>query len=788
MVKSLNKKLFRDLFKLKGQVITIALVVCSGISVLISSFSTYQSLSQAQQTFYSDYHFAHVFATLKRAPVSMHKRIGEIPGVSQVETRIVEDVTLDLPWLQEPAIGRFISIPDARPSHLNQLFLRKGRFLEAGKANEILVNEGFAEAHSIKPGDHIYALLNGHRQLLRIVGIVLSPEYVYAIRGEDLLPDNKHFGVFWMNHKALSAAFGMQEGFNDISLTLAPNASEQLVRNKLEQLFLDYGLSITYPRKEQVSDRFVTNEIKQQKIIASVIPPIFLIVASFLLNLVTGRLVQNQREQIALLKALGYTNTSIILYYAKLVLVIVFCGAILGISLGAWFGQLMTQLYAEYFRFPIFNYSFSIQAAIIGVLVSLFSAGSGALRSIHQVVNLAPAVAMRPPAPPIYRTLRLEQIGFISRYSASAKMFYRHTFRHLLRTVITSVGIALAMSIVILGLFWQDAINYLIKTQFLMSQKNDATVSFTQQVQDNVLIELRHTKGVLNSEGYRLSPALLSHQNYSEQTALYGIPSDAKLKIILDDHLNPISIPEHALVLSQGLAERLHARLGDWIHINMLEGNRAKTRLEVQGIVNDYVGMFAYTNIRLMNRIQNEDHLINRAGISIDPQYMNQLYKEIKQIPKVSSITFNNSIVQTFKETFAKHILVFTSILTGFALVIAIAVVYNNAIIILAERSWELSTLRVLGFTEQEVSKILFYTIILEVLLAIPMGILFGYWISWSILELMQTDWFKIPFIIEAKTYAISIIVVVVSSIISMLIIKKRVQQLNLTAVLKVGD
>ncbi|WP_133141325.1 ABC transporter permease [Legionella moravica] len=788
MVKSLNKKLFRDLFKLKGQVITIALVVCSGISVLISSFSTYQSLSQAQQTFYSDYHFGHVFASLKRAPVSMQKRIEEIPGVSQVETRIVEDVTLDLPWLQEPAIGRFISIPDARPSHLNQLFLRKGRFLEAGKTNEILVNEGFAEAHSIKPGDHIYALLNGHRQLLRIVGIVLSPEYVYAIRGEDLLPDNKHFGVFWMNHKALSAAFGMQEGFNDISLTLAPNASEQLVRNKLEQLFLDYGLSITYPRKEQVSDRFVTNEIKQQKIIASVIPPIFLIVASFLLNLVTGRLVQNQREQIALLKALGYTNTSIILYYAKLVLVIVFCGAILGISLGAWFGQLMTQLYAEYFRFPIFNYSFSIQAAIIGVFVSLFSAGSGALRSIHQVVNLAPAVAMRPPAPPIYRTLRLEQIGFISRCSASAKMFYRHTFRHLLRTVITSVGIALAMSIVILGLFWQDAINYLIKIQFLMSQKNDATVSFTQQVQDNVLIELKHIKGILNSEGYRLSPALLSHQNYSEQTALYGIPSDAKLKVILDDHENPISIPEHALVLSQGLAERLHAGLGDWIHINMLEGNRAKTRLEVQGIVNDYVGMFAYTNIRLMNRIQNEDHLINRAGISIDPQYMNQLYKEIKQIPKVSSITFNNSIVQTFKETFAKHILVFTSILTGFALVIAIAVVYNNAIIILAERSWELSTLRVLGFTEQEVSKILFYTIILEVLLAIPMGILFGYWISWSILELMQTDWFKIPFIIEAKTYAISIIVVVVSSIISMLIIKKRVQQLNLTAVLKVGD
>ncbi|WP_058440369.1 FtsX-like permease family protein [Legionella brunensis] len=788
MVMILNRKLLRDLFKLKGQVITIALVVCSGISVLISSISTYQSLSQAQHKFYSDYHFADVFATLKRAPIYIQKRIGEIPGVSQVETRIVEDVILDLPWLQEPAMGRFISIPDSKSSNLNQLFLRKGRLLDSGRTNEVLVNEGFAEAHSVKPGDQIYALLNGHRQLLRIVGIVLSPEYVYAIRGEDLLPDNKHFGVFWMNHKALSAAFGMQEGFNNISLTLTPNASEKLIRSNLEKLFSDYGLSITYSRKEQVSDRFVTNEINQQKIIASFIPPIFLIVASFLLNLVTGRLVQNQREQIALLKALGYNNSSIVLYYSKLVVIIVLLGAILGIGLGAWFGKLMTLLYAEYFKFPVFNYSFSIQAAFIGVLVSFFAAGSGALRSIYQVINLAPAVAMRPPAPPIYRTLRLERFGLISHLSASAKMFYRHTFRHLFRTVITSVGIALAMAIVILGLFWQDAVQYLIKTQFLMSQKQDATVSFTHQLQDKVLNELKHVKGVINAEGYRISPALLSHQNYAEQTALFGIPPNAKLKVVLDKSENPIPIPENGLVLSQGLAERLHVTPGDWIHISMLEGNRAKTKLEVQGIVNDYVGMFAYTNIFLINRILNEDHLINLAGITIAHQYHKQLYKELKEIPKISSIIFNTSIVQTFKETFAKHILVFTSILAGFAIVIAIAVVYNNAIIILAERSWELSTLRVLGFTEQEVSNILFYNIIFEVLLAIPMGILFGYWISWSILKLMQTDWFKIPFLIEPKTYAISIIVITISSVMSLFIIKKRIQQLNLTTVLKVGD
>lgn len=784
----LNRKLLRDLFKLKGQVVTIALVVCSGISVLVSSISTYQSLSRAQHQFYSDYRFADVFASLRRAPIYMQKRIAEIPGVSQVETRLVEDVTLDLPWLQEPAIGRFISIPDSSPSNLNRLFLRKGRFPEPGKTDEIVVNEGFAEANSIKPGDELYALLNGHRQLLNIVGVVLSPEYVYAIRGEDLLPDNRHFGVFWINHKALSAAFGMQEGFNDISLTLAPNASEKAVRKALERLFLNYGLSITYSRSEQISDRFVTNEINQQKIIATFIPPIFLIVASFLLNLVTGRLVQNQREQIALFKALGYTNSSIVLFYAKFVLVIVLLGAVMGIGLGAWFGMLMTELYADYFRFPVFNYSFSIEAALMGALVSFFAAGSGALKSIHQVVALAPAVAMRPPAPPIYRIHRLERFALITRLSSSAKMFYRHTFRHLFRTVITSIGIALAIAMIILGLFWQDAVHYLIKTQFLMSQKQDAIVSFTRQLQDKVLTELKGIKGIINAEGYRIVPALLTNQHFSEQTALFGIPSDAKLKVILDQDENPMPIPDYGLVLSKGLADRLHVTPGDWVQVNVLEANRATIKLRVQGIVNDYVGMFAYTNIFLINRILHEDHLINLAGISIDSLYSNQLYRELKKRPGVSSITFNTSIIQTFKETFAKHVLVFTSILSGFAIVIAIAVVYNNAIIILAERSWELSTLRVLGFTEREVANILFYTVIFEVLLAIPMGIFLGHWISWSLLELMQTDWFKIPFIIEPKTYAIAIIVVALSSVVSLFIIKKRIQQLNLTTVLKVGD
>ncbi|WP_131795464.1 ABC transporter permease [Fluoribacter gormanii] len=788
MVTTLNKKLWRDVIKLRSQIITIALVVCSGVSVLIASVNTYVSLRNAQQEFYSKYHFADVFASLERAPNYLEKRITEISGVSQVETRVVEDVVLDLPWISEPAVGRFISIPDKNTSGLNQLFLRQGRMPERTRYDEVLVNESFAKSHDLKPGDSIIALLKGHREKLKIVGIVLSPEYVYAIRGEDLLPDNRHFGVFWMDRKALSTAFGMQDAFNDIAIKLAPNASEQFVMAQLDRIFHAYGLTVAYTRKDQISDRFVTNEIKQQKIIATYIPPVFLIVAAFLLNLVTERLISKEREQIATLKALGYRDLAIAYHYIKIILVILFIGALGGVSLGAWFGNLMTQLYTEYFRFPRFPYIFSYSAAIIGILTCFLAAFLGTLRAIYQVVHLMPAVAMKPPIPMMYRATFIEKINFFSRLPSSVKMVYRYIFRHFLRTILTCIGIALAMAIVILGLFWQDAIRYLINTQFIMAQHEHAVVRFINPVNKIALMELNEIMGIINSEGYRIVPARLTYQHRSELSSLFGIPKHAKLKILLDKNLKRMTIPKHALLISEGLAERLHLAVGDRLDVQLLEGNKAKTQLKVQGIINDYVGMSAYIEIEALNRLLNEDRLINSAAITVDTKYVTNLYKKVKEIPKIGTITFKSSIIKTFEETFAKHILVFTTILASFAIIIAVSVVYNNAIITLAERARELTTLEVLGFTQGEVSTLLFLNHTFEIILSTPLGLIIGYLLSWSILQLMQTDWFKIPFVIELKTYIIAIMVIFFSSLISFYIIQRKASHLKLTDVLKVAD
>ena len=304
----LDRKLFRDLGRMKGQVLTIAIVVACGIAVFVAALSTYESLTQSQRNYYNTTRFAQVYAHVKRAPILLTQKIREIPGVAEIEPRVVYDVTLDVAGLSAPVVGRVIGVPPTGQPTLNRLYLRRGRFIDADHPNEVVISEGLAIANRLSPGDQMAAILNGRRERLLIVGVVLSAEYVYAIRAGDALPDDRQFGIVWISHSTLTSAFTMEGAFNNVILTLAPRASEPTVLTALDRLLAPYGGLGAYGRDQQLSHRFLTDEIRQQEVMATTMPPVFLAVAVFLLHVVLGRMVTGQREQIAALKALGYDN------------------------------------------------------------------------------------------------------------------------------------------------------------------------------------------------------------------------------------------------------------------------------------------------------------------------------------------------------------------------------------------------------------------------------------------------------------------------------------------------
>jgi len=409
---SLDRKLFRDLWHMRGQVLTLALIVASGIATYVTMRGAYESVEQAQQEHYARYRFADVFAQLKRAPNRLAEDVSSIPGVSVVDTRVVVEVNLDVPGLNEPAVGRLVSIPEGHQPNLNALFLRRGRYIEPGHQDEVLVSEAFSSANHLEVGDSIGAVINGRWERLRIVGVALSPEYVYEIRGVEVFPDNRRFGVLWMSCEALGPLFSMEGGFNNLALTLAPGADRASVLERIDRMLEPYRGLGAYGRDDQVSHRFLSDEIAQDRITGILVPSIFLGIAAFLIHVVLSRLVSTQRNPIGLLKAFGYSDMAVAVHYLKFGIAAVTLGTAAGAPLGIWLGRGLARMYQNFFRFPSLIFVAGLKLIFWSIAISTFAACLGALLSLRSIIALPPAEAMRAESPPEFSEGLAERLGF----------------------------------------------------------------------------------------------------------------------------------------------------------------------------------------------------------------------------------------------------------------------------------------------------------------------------------------------------------------------------------------
>ena len=387
-MRALNHKLQRELWQMRAQAMAIALVIASGIATYVMSLSTLDSLLLTRDTYYRDYRFAEVFASLKRAPDSLASRIGEIPGVARMETRVVASVSLDVAGFTDPVSGLLISVPDFREPLLNQLYLGQGRMVRPERDDEAVVHEAFAQAHGLEIGDTLQAVINGRRKQLRIVGVALSPEYIYQLAPGSIVPDFKRFGVLWMARTPLASAYDMESAFNDVVLALAPRTPLEDVLDRLDTLLERYGGQGAYGRKDQISHRFLAEELRQLETLATLFPVIFFGVAAFLLNVVVTRMIGQQREEIAALKAFGYSNLDIGLHYVKLVIVVVVIGTLIGLAGGVWLGRGLSGVYMEFYRFPFLNYELRPAVVAAATLISVGVAVLGTLRSVHAAARL----------------------------------------------------------------------------------------------------------------------------------------------------------------------------------------------------------------------------------------------------------------------------------------------------------------------------------------------------------------------------------------------------------------
>lgn len=788
LISALNRKLLRDLWHMRGQVLATALLVAGGVAVLVMSQGTLLSLQETRNAYYERYRFADVFASLKRAPDSLAAKIKEIPGVKWVETRIVEGVTLDLPSIPEPASATVVAIsPTARPT-LNGLVVRQGRWIEPGHPSEVLISESFAEENGFSPGDTFRALINGHRRTLKIVGIALSPEYIYSLGPGFLVPDNRRFGIIWMSRPALEAAFDLDSAFNDVTISLVRNASVETVIEHLDKLLAPYGGAGAYPRADQVSHEFLQGELDQLLAIGRIIPPIFLAVAAFLLHVLATRVVETEREQIGILKAFGYTEVAVGWHYLKFVLAMTLIGVAGGSVIGILFGRSMTELYAEFYRFPFLYFRLSPGVFVTATVVSMGAGVFGALSAVRRAVKLAPAVAMQAAAPVIYDRGGLESLSIIRSLSQPSRMIFRHIVRWPIRAAITSLGLSMSVALLISTLFFFDATERMIETFFFQSRHQDATIRFAEAKDPAIVNEVARLPGVVMAEGARAVSARLRFGSRSKRTGISALNPDATLVEVFDSDLQPVYAPGFGILLTSQLAKNLKARAGDRITVEVLEGKRPIIEVPVVGIVEDYIGSLAYMRKDVLDRLMREGPRVSSVDVRIDMGKSDAFYRGLKETPAVAGVTLWRVAVQGFRDTMAETMYIIISFYIGFGSAIAFGVAYNSARIALSERGRELATLRVIGFTRFEVSYILLGEIALLMLPSLPLGCLIGYGLASVMVENMSSDLFRIPLVIESSTYAMACIAVIVATILSGLLVRRRIDELDLIAVLKTRE
>lgn len=787
-MRALDAKLLRDLRRLWAQGLAIGLVLACGVMVLVLAQGASRSLMETRDAWYERHRFAEVFVGVTRAPRELLDTIAHLPGVALVEARVGFGAVVDIDGLDAPAMARFLSLPAAGEAMLNVPLVRQGRLPDPLRPDEVALSEPFAEANSLTPGSRFHAILGGQRRELIVTGWVLSPEFVYTMGPGTMMPDDQRFGIIWMGEAAASAAADMQGAFNDLSLSLTRDGSVPEVIAALDRLLAPYGGQGAHGRDRQSSHVFLQSELDQLQAMALVLPPIFLVVSAFLVNMVLGRLIALERPVIGLLKAVGYSTPAIALHYLKLSMGVAVLGVLIGWGAGHWMGQAMTRLYAEFFRFPWLIFVPGASAFWISGLMGVLTVLLGALRAVWASVRLAPAVAMSPPAPPAYRRGLLDLLAGLLALRQTTMMILRSITRFPGRASVTVFGVAASVAVLVASFSTFDAIEAMMDEVFDQSNRQQVTLSLTRAQGEGVIEDARTLPGVLAVEGAFALPVRLVAGHRSHLIALEARRAGSQLTRIVDGEGREVTIPADGIVMPALLAERMGIHEGDMVQLELLAPPRETWEVRVSAVVRQSLGQALVMSAPAVYSRLRSAPQVNTLHLGVDPLALPALNAAVKSTPAIAGLVLWTEVRRQFDASISENLSMMTLIYTALGMLITFGVVYNAARIQLSERAHELASLRVLGFSRAEVGFVLVGEAMLLALIAVPLGWLAGYGFAMGMMQAMSSDMIDIPARVARPTFAYAGAVVLGAALGSVLVVRRRLDRVDIASALKQRD
>lgn len=741
-MKKLDRRLVRLINHSKGQFVAIASVIILGIMIYVAMNSAYINLDISLKYHYETHSFADVFSEVIKISENAVEDLNDISGVAKAEGRVTYDVPLKTDD-QKKVNVRIVSSPYAEDS-INRLHAVEGKNILTND-NECLLIEKFAQARNIQIGDTITPHILGRDYELQVVGIVSSPEYVYLMENEQtLLPDFKKFGVVYTTESLAQDAFGLGSNYNQVMFRLEPDLNVDEMVNLLEKKMDRYGVSRIYPQKDQLSNRMIGEEMKGLEQMASVVPVVFLGVAALIMGIMINRLVKGDRVTIGILKSMGYSNWDVMLHYTKLSVIIGLAGGFLGVAAGYMVSIAFTDLYGAFFSIPTLKFVMRLDILLwASILTGMFSVLAGVFGA-RRAMGIAPAESMRPEPPKTGKRIWLEGTKMWKYFNFSNKMVARNMLRNKKRIIFVAFGVAVTYSIILMPFFMLEEFTNMFDVMFGEFQTMDYNMNFSQGVEDSVLYDLKNRLDVDAVEGKVEFPFELRNQWKTKVVNVIGLQENSQFFNFKDRNFQPVDLGPGDLFLNEGLARVLSVEEGDYIMVETYIPGRDDIELRVTKIIKQNLGSNAYMNIEDMQRLFLDDQYITGAYVDTD--------KNIKEAVDNYRIITSVQSLGDLRDTFTEFLeLTIASLVTYVFLggIMGFAVVYNSTIMNINERRLEFSSLRVMGFTKNEIFVGLLKENLINGLIGIIVGIPMGDWMIKSIADQFATDLYSFDAIVK---------------------------------------
>ena len=787
-MRALDHKLMRDLWRIRGQAGAIALVVAVGVSLLVMMSGMLQSLRETRAQYYESYRLAEIFAPVTRAPLPLVDRVADIEGVAAAEGRIRGAALLEMPGQALPVRAAALSLPRSMTPRLNNIRLQDGRLLAPGQMDEVVVLESFAAAHDLALGDALTATMQGSRRSLQIVGFAAAPEFLFTTAPGEFVPDDARFAVLWMHEEALAAAFDVKGAVNEILIGLQRGANARDVLAKVDRLLDRYGGQGAYERKDSMSDRFITEEISGLVATSVVVPPIFLGVAAFLLYIVITRLVQAEREQIGLIKAFGYTDFEVAFHYFKLVMVIAVIGAALGCALGLWGGRFMAGLYQSVYHFPFLVFRVEPSSFVTGIVTSVLAASAGGIFVLTRVFRLTPAVAMRPPAPMDFSRTGALNNRLRRWLDQPTRMVLRRILRNPGRIGGAVLGIAVGMGLSSAQMSLMSGFDDTLDLTFGVIDRSDVAVSFFEPMPAKTAFAMAHLPGVIEVEPVRSVSAVMRNGRESYRGAVTGLVENARLNRAVRKDMSDIAMPAQGIVLARALADRLDIGPGETLRVEVLDGRRPVLDVPVVEVAETLLGAPAFMRFEGLNAALGEEGRVSALYLRVDAAEIDALYAALKDMPTVAGVTQREDARAAMQKLMDTGAGAMRYVMAAIAGVITFGIVYNAARIAFGEQSRDLASLRVMGFTRAETAYVLLGELAVVVLLAVPLGVGIGYYLSFLIAAGFSTDLYQIPTGFRPDAFGAAGVAVLLATVISGVLVRRDIDKVDLVETLKTRE